>query len=125
MNWEFAITGIVTLVVGIFGSTGYWSWKATKREKNSEVYKRITEIEDNVNEYMDMMKKSIMGIEYLNVVKHCEGWIERGWVDQDDLRDLQHYIYDPYRQKGGNGTAERIFNQAARLPHKPPKEEVK
>ena len=125
MSWEFAITGTITLLVGIFGSTGFWSWKVSKNEKNSQVYKRIEEIEGNVNTHMESVEKAFMGLTYINIVKTCEYWIERGWVEADDVRDLEHYLYDPYRKSGGNGTAERLFRKASELPSKPPKEESK
>ena len=123
MSWEFAITGTITLLVGIFGSTGFWSWKVSKNEKNSQVYKRIEEIEGNVNVHMASVEKAFMGLTYINIVKTCEYWLERGWVAPDDVRDLQRYLYDPYRENHGNGTAERLFNAVLELPHKPPKEE--
>ena len=122
MSWEFAITGTVTLLVGIFGSTGFWSWKSAKREKDSDVYKKIDEIENKVDNYIDNMKRAMMGQTYVNIVRTCEYWIQRGWAEQDDIRDLEHYMYDLYREWGGNGTAERLFNEVCNLPHKPPKE---
>lgn len=119
MNWNFAITGVITLLVGIFGSTGFWAYYSNKREKNSEIYKRIEEIEKNVNEHMDIVQQSFMGLTYINIVKTCEYWIERGWVEQDDVRDLEHYLFEPYTKQGGNGTAERLMNQVCQLPSKP------
>ena len=105
MSWEFVLTGMITLLAAILGSTGFWTYKLKKlMNKSAE-------------------NKMIMGLAYVNRVKSCEYGIERGWVEQDDLRDLEHYLYDPYREKGGNGTAERLFNQAAKLPNKPPKED--
>ena len=123
MNWEFAITGVVTLLVGICGSTGFWTWKTSSNEKNSEVYKKIDEIEKHVNCYIDNMKNMVMGQTYVNIVRTCEFWLERGWAEQDDIRDLEHYLYDPYREWGGNGTAERLFKQVCELPNTPPKED--
>ena len=105
MSWEFAITGVITLLVGIFSSTGFWTYKMSKKLNDSAE------------------KKMLMGLTYVNICKSCEYWIERGWVDDSDLRDLQHYLYDPYREKGGNGTAERLFKEACNLPNKPPKED--
>ena len=105
MSWEFAITSIITIVGVIFGSTGFWSYRLSKKLNDSAE------------------KKMLMGLTYVNIVKSCEYWIERGWVEQDDLRDLQHYLYDPYREKGGNGTAERLFREACQLPSHPPKGE--
>ena len=123
MSWEFAITGVITLLVGIFGSTGVWTYLSSKREKNSEIYKKIDEIETHVNEYIENMRSMVMGQTYVNIVRTCEYWIQRGWVEQDDIRDLEHYLYDPYREWGGNGTAERLFTQVCSLPNKEPKED--
>ena len=123
MNWEFAITGVVTLLVGIFGSTGFWTWKTSRNEKNSEVYKKIDEIEARVDKYIDNMRNMVMGQTYVTIVRTCEYWLDRGWVEKDDLRDLEHYLYDPYREWGGNGTAERLFKEVCALPTKPPKKE--
>lgn len=107
MNWEIILTGIITLVVGIFSSTGFWTYYQNKKNNNSDE------------------QKMIMGLTYITIVKHCEFWIERGWADPDDLDDLQKYLYDPYINKGGNGTAKRKFQMACSLPSKPPKEETK
>ena len=124
MSWEFAITGVITLLIGIFGSTGFWTYRTAKREKNSEVYKKIDDIEIKVDGYIEKMQQMMMGQTYVNIVRTCEYWIERGWVEQDDIRDLEHYMYDPYREWGGNGTAERLFNRACQLPNKPTTKEV-
>lgn len=123
MNWDFAITGVITLLVGIFGSTGFWTYRTAKREKDSEVYKKIDEIELKVDDHIKKMQQMVLGQTYVQIVRTCEYWIQRGWVEQDDIRDLEHYLYDPYRSWGGNGTAERLFTQVCSLPNKPPKEE--
>ena len=123
MNWNFAITGVITLLVGIFGSTGFWAYWSSKREKNSEIYKRINEIDAKVDDHIDKVQTMVLGQTYVQIVRTCEYWIERGWAEQDDIRDLEHYLYDPYREMGGNGTAERLFNQVCKLPNKQPKED--
>ena len=120
MNWNFAITGVITLLVGIFGSTGFWTYRTAKREKDSEVYKKIDEIELKVDDHIKKMQQMVLGQTYVQIVRTCEYWIERGWAETDDIRDLEHYLYDPYRAWGGNGTAERLFNQVCELPTKPP-----
>ena len=120
MSWEFAITGVITLLVGVFGSTGFWTFYSKKMEKKSDTYKKIDEIEKYVNDYIEKMKNTMLGVTYINIVKTCEYWIERGWVEQDDLRDIERYLFDPYREWGGNGTAERLFKQACALPNHPP-----
>ena len=124
MGWvEYAITGVISLIVGIFGSTGFWTYYTAKREKKSEVYKKIDEIETKVDKHIEGMQQMVLGQTYVQIVRTCEYWLQRGWAEQDDIRDLEHYLYDPYRSWGGNGTAERLFNQVCTLPTKPPKED--
>ena len=55
MSWEYAITGTISLIVGIFGSTGFWTYINARREKNSEVYKKIDDIEIKVDGYIEKM----------------------------------------------------------------------
>ena len=43
-------------------------------------------------------------------------YIERGWITQDEYEDLNKYLYNPYREMGGNGTAERLMTEIKKLP---------
>ena len=103
MDASHWITGIITLIVGIFGSTGFWTYKMSKQVKKSSE------------------TKMLMGLAYISIVRHCSTWIEQGWADTDEIGDLQKYLYEPYREAGGNGTAEMMMNKAKSLPNKPPK----
>ena len=43
-------------------------------------------------------------------------YIERGWVTQDEYENLNDYLYDPYSQLGGNGSAKKIIEEVNKLP---------
>ena len=102
---SYAITGVITLLVGIFGSTGFWTYKMSKQLKKSSE------------------SQMLMGICYVMIIRHCSTWIDQGWADPDALADLQKYLYEPYKAAGGNGTAEMLMSKVKCLPSKPPKQD--
>ena len=48
----------------------------------------------------------------------CERYIERGYITQEEYDSLYNYLYIPYKELGGNGTAERMVNEVKKLPIK-------
>jgi hypothetical protein len=57
-----------------------------------------------------------MGIAYDKITSYGLAYLDRGWVTKDDYEELLKYYYEPYKALGGNGTAELIMQQVARLP---------
>ena len=45
-------------------------------------------------------------------------YIQQGWISKDDYENLHDYLYIPYRNMGGNGTAERVMKEVEKLPIK-------
>ena len=43
-------------------------------------------------------------------------YIERGCVTQDEYENLQVYLYEPYEEMGGNGSARRVMEEVRKLP---------
>ena len=44
------------------------------------------------------------------------GYIERGWITQDEYENLYEYLYKPYEKMGGNGSAKRVMGEVDKLP---------
>ena len=42
--------------------------------------------------------------------------IQRGWITKDEFENLNDYLYRPYEELGGNGTAEKIMQEVRKLP---------
>lgn len=42
-------------------------------------------------------------------------YIKRGWITKDEYEDLRDYLYKPYKELGGNGSAERIMLEVDKL----------
>lgn len=93
MNTEL----IIAIVVAIFGSTGFWSWLQNRgRKKSAET-------------------RLLMGIAYSKIIDRCTEYINRGYVNTDEYHELEHYLFRPYKEMGGNGTAEKLFNDVSKL----------
>lgn len=93
MNTEL----IIAIIAAIFGSTGFWSWLQNRgRKKSAET-------------------RLLMGIAYSKIIDRCAEYINRGYVNTDEYHELEHYLFQPYKEMGGNGTAEKLFNDVSKL----------
>ena len=93
----------ITLIVAIFGSTGFWSWLQVRFKKKSA--------EDRL----------LMGIGYSKIIQETDKYIKRGWITSEEYNDLSRHLYQPYVDMGGNGTAKRQMEIVKSLPSTPPK----
>ena len=91
---------IVTLAVAVFGSTGFWTWVQNRSKKKSA-------------EAM-----LLLGIAYDKILWQCNKHIEQGYISADDYDDLNKYLFVPYHDMGGDGTAEKLMDEVRRLPTK-------
>jgi len=57
-----------------------------------------------------------MGLAYYRVTHLGSTYIERGWITREELMEYQKYYVEPYKALGGNGIAERVYEEVARLP---------
>lgn len=65
--------------------------------------------------------EAIMALLHDCVYKTCSTYIERGWCNVDDRENLE-YLYKPYKELGGNGVCESLYNKVLALPLQEPKE---
>lgn len=89
---------IVTLAVAVFGSTGFWSWLANRGKKKSAE------------------ARLIMGLAYSEIIRRSEDYIRRGYVEATEFDELDRYLFQPYTEMGGNGTAQKLMDEVRKLP---------
>mgnify|MGYP007130623860 FL=1 len=89
---------IVTLIVAVFGSTGFWTWVQTRNKKKSAE------------------TRLLLGLAYSEIINRADACISRGWVEVDEYNELDRYLYRPYAEMGGNGTAQKLMNEVRNLP---------
>ena len=100
---NYWLTGIITLLVGIFGSTGFWVFVQNRRSAKS------------------LERQTVLSVTFLGVKMSCKALLERGWADTEEIEDIEKYLFEPYEALGGNGTAKMLMDKVKRLPNKPPK----
>ena len=89
---------IVTLAVAVFGSTGFWSWVQSRGKKKSAE------------------ARLLLGIAYSEIIRRSEHYIHQGYIAVDEYNELNRYLYEPYRDLGGNGTAQKLMDEVRKLP---------
>lgn len=94
------------------------------------VYNRyIKEPDENQNVRLDKIEASMRRMEGRQDLSHdayiallhdriyqcCTCYIRRGVIKQDELKNLE-YLYQPYHEAGGNGTAKKLYLDCQELP---------
>lgn len=93
---------IVSLSTFLAASTGFWGYLKNRRKISDEEHHRYNML--------------LMGLASTKIIERGMYYIERGLITKDEYDDLHRYLYKPYMELGGNGTAERIMHAVERLP---------
>lgn len=93
---------IIAIIASVFGSTGFWAlltaiWQTKSKRKSCE-------------------SKLLLGLAHDRICFLGGEYIKRGYVTRDEFENLHDYLYAPYHEMGGNGTAEKIMKDVEKLP---------
>lgn len=89
---------IIAILGSVLASSGLWTWIMKKSEKR------------------DVKTKMLVGLAHDRILYLGMAYIERGFITQDEYENLRVYLYEPYEQMGGNGSAKRVMNEVEKLP---------
>ena len=92
---------ILAIVIAVFGSTGFWgltTYLLQRRDKTKSARDKI-----------------LLGLAHDRICCLAEQYIARGSITTDEYENLQKYLYAPYHELGGNGTAERLMEAVNHL----------
>lgn len=96
---------VLPIVLGALASSGFWGFAiavyTSKKSKQSA------------------SNKMLLGLGHNEIMRLGKEAIERGYITSDDFENLHDYLYLPYKEMGGNGSAERIVNEVKKLPIAP------
>ena len=88
----------VPLAVAVLTSSGLWALVSKRADKNNAE------------------RKMLVGLAHDRIIHLGMVYIERGYVTQDEYENLQVYLYEPYEEMGGNGSARRVMEEVRKLP---------
>lgn len=66
----------------------------------------------------DNISQMVMGLGHHEILEDGRKLINKGFVTIQELDDFNHYLYEPYKALGGNGTGEEIAKKVNSLPIK-------
>lgn len=95
---EQILITVFTVVASVGSSAGFWTYMEKRGSKQSAT------------------TRLLRGLAHQKVIALGARYIERGWLTMDEYDDFVHYIYEPYSAVGGNGLAERVYNEVRSLP---------
>lgn len=98
---EFIIQTAVTVVCAVLASSGFWAYLQKKSATK------------------DVKTKLLLGLAYDRLVQTCTVYLKQGYITHNQYEDLQKYLYEPYIEAGGNGTAKHLMEQVNKLQIRP------
>lgn len=90
-------TVVVSVVVAVIGSTGFWSWLSHRREQKSA------------------QALMLMALGHDRIMALSTKYVERGYITADEYENLLG-LYEPYAEMGGNGSGTRMVDACKSLP---------
>lgn len=92
---------IIAIISGIFGLSNLVMFLIQRHDQKSK----------DRPEY-----KMILGLGHDMIITKGEQYIKRGWLTRDEYENLNDYLFKPYLEMGGNGTAQKIMKEVDKLP---------
>ena len=59
--------------------------------------------------------KLLTGLAYDRIMYLGMSYINRGYIMRDEYESLHNYLWNPYKENGGNGSASRIMKEVEKL----------
>lgn len=97
---QIVLTSFVTLVA----SSGFWAYLQYRLQRKDSVKNATARL--------------MMAVAYNSITTLGIAYIDRGYVTKDEFEELRLF-YEPYKELGGNGLAERVMSGVGQLPFRP------
>ena len=95
MGTEWQI--ILAVVSAVLASSGFWAFLMKRSDRKSSE------------------TKLLLGLACDRIVHLGMVYIDRGWITKDEYETLHDYLWLPYKECGGNGTAARVMASVEKL----------
>lgn len=91
----------VAIFCAIFSSVGFWTF--------------VNNVYQNLREKKSAERKALLGLLHEKIAERAATYIERKYITRQEYEDFHTYIYEPYKELGGNGTGQRLKEEIDRL----------
>lgn len=97
---------VTSIILALVASGGFWTFIAKKIDSKGT------------------RAKMLIGLGHDRIMSLGLKYINRGYITADEYENLYEYLFKPYIELGGNGSAMRIMDEVKKLPIKTTSEEV-
>ncbi len=87
----------VTVICAVLASSGFWA------------------LLQKLSDRKDVKTKVLIGLAHDRIIYLGMSYIKRGYITKDEYENLHDYLYLPYKEMGGNGSAERVMQEVNKL----------
>ncbi|MBQ9003720.1 MAG: hypothetical protein IJ087_17890 [Eggerthellaceae bacterium] len=98
---------VLTVVCAVIASNGFWTWWMHRQDKNSAT------------------NRLLIGLAHDRIMTLGMQYIHQGSITADEYENFRTYLYEPYHDAGGNGSATKIMAEVDRLPIRSSSEDFK
>lgn len=119
--WDTILSTAIGAIFGGSGVTLLTFLIARHDKKNDKHSKEYEELSDKIRTLGD----AIRGQGHDRIIHLGGKYLERGGLTHEEYENLNDYIYQPYVNLGGNGTARRVMDEVNNLPILLPDEAVR
>ena len=95
---ESWMVAIITAAISVAASSGFWQFLQHRHDKK------------------DAKTRLLIGLAHDRILFLGMSYIHRGYITKEEYDDLNKYLYEPYREAGGNGSAEKVMSEVDKLP---------
>ena len=88
---------VLTGVMSILASSGVWTYIQNRQKHNSAE------------------SKMLLGLAHDRIMSLGLTYIERGYITTSEYENLHDYLYVPYKNLGGNGSAKHVMQEIEKL----------
>lgn len=89
---------LITAIFTVLASSGFWAFVMKRTDKD------------------DSKTRMLVGLGHDRIIELGLKYIQRGWITEEEYENLNDYLYKPYEELGGNGSAKRIMLEVNKLP---------
>ncbi len=98
MNKEQWVQMFITIICSVLASSGFWAYIHKKSDRK------------------DLKTQLLIGLGHDRIIALGMNYISRGWITQEEYENLNDYLYKPYKEAGGNGSAKKVMAEVEKLP---------
>ena len=103
---------LITLIVAMFASTGFWAFVRTIYEHWCE--KKKEEKHKVSYELVNDLRKALLGVMHTMIFSLGTDYVQQGTLTLEEYDNFMT-LYKPYEKLGGNGTGKKLKNEIEKI----------